>query len=242
MTADTRRKIIRNATILVIIFAYGFSYSHGVAWALEHLPEDQPGREVYAYGLALIPEICFVMAVLRAQEDPQDRRIWIIGGLSFGWMLWTNGASADGGASGMVVALLAPAAALLMLWVNGHPAPAPEPTKETATRVTIERQTRTTRPATVTQPTVKATVVQPPKPRVVQTGPDGSIPLVTTQTPKAITGVPGDQIGAAVEWIKSQPAYAEKLPSRPAIVAGASVSDSTAKRARSFVRKELGQE
>lgn len=237
MTADTRRKIIRNATILVIIFAYGFSYSHGVAWALEHLPEDQPGRELYAYGLALIPEICFVMAVLRAQEDPRDTRIWIIGGLSFGWMLWTNGASAAGGLSGMVVALLAPAAALLMLWVNGHPAPEPPaPTKETHTRVTVERATRTTQP--VAQPTVTAAVVQPPKPRVVQTA---SGPLVTTQTPRAITPGAGDQLEAALNWIRLQPDYREKLPSRPSIVAGAGVSDSTAKRARGVIRTELGQ-
>lgn len=236
MTTDTRRKIVRNATLLVIIFAYGFSYSHGVAWALEHLPEDQPGREVYAYGLAAIPEVCFVMAVLRAQEDPKDRRVWVIGALSFAWMLWTNGASAAGGTSGMVVALLAPAAALLMLWVNGHPAPA-QTEKATATRVTLERVTAERPVETQAQPIVTTQVVQDVP---VVPAPVAQPTVKRTTVKREITSGSGDQLAAAVAWIKAQEDHQSKLPGRPAIVAGANVSDSTAKRARAVVRKELG--
>jgi hypothetical protein len=240
VTVDTRRKIVRTATILVIIFAYGFSYSHGVAWALEHLPEDQPGRELYAYGLALIPEICFVMAVLRAQEDPRDARIWVIGGLSFGWMLWTNGASAADGTSGMVVALLAPAAALLMLWVNGHPAPeAPQPApapvqRRSATRVTIEHASDT-RPVTQSaKPTVTASVVQP-KPRVT---------YADQIERRAITAAPEGQLAAGIAYVKGLPGYGTPgfvIPTRPVIQEATGISNSTAKRAVAAIREELSR-
>jgi hypothetical protein len=94
-----------------------------------------------------------------------------------------------------------------------------------------ERADQTPPPAvTVTSIGPRPTVQR--KPRTV---------LADQPQPRRITerADPGDLLAVGVEWVKAQPDYRTTLPSRPDIVAATGISDSTAKRVRAAVRKEI---
>jgi hypothetical protein len=208
MSAETRAKLIRWTVILLTVAAFAGSYNHSAAWAALHGPDG-----FWAYFTAAIPEIMVITAVLKAQDYARDPAVWITGVSAVAFTLWANGASADPGASGMVVALWPAYAAVMALWLMGHASPSPAPAKLTVTRV------RTTKPVTQRR---------------------SRIVLADQDPTKVITArVTGDQLAAGIAWIKAQPHYTTRLPSRPEIVKGADISDSTAKRARAAVLKEL---
>jgi hypothetical protein len=136
VTADNRHKIVYWATVLVITISFAGSYSSGVAWIAEHLSADHFARDEWCAFLAAVPELAFLMAALRLKDDVHNYRLWIVGAGAFAWNLWTNGAQAAPGPSGMFVALLPALGMAAMLWINGHTPKVSAPVKKrSATRV-----------------------------------------------------------------------------------------------------------
>ncbi|MGL5828372.1 MAG: hypothetical protein ACRC0L_02235 [Angustibacter sp.] len=107
------RRVSRALTTLLAVAAFGLSYSHTVAWFAGH------GQENGKYILAAIPEISLIMCVITcASERPKALRAWLIGALaagSFGITITANLAAASAGAGGVVAALVAPLAAIIMM-------------------------------------------------------------------------------------------------------------------------------
>lgn len=95
------------------VYAFANSYLHGVSWVQAH---TESGRG-FAYGTAAIPELILISTLLRGKKDLKA----LVGALvSIAWTLWVNGASAASGASGMIVALTPPVAAVLCAWFSDH--------------------------------------------------------------------------------------------------------------------------
>jgi hypothetical protein len=114
----TRKGLSRSIIAGLTVYAFVNSYTHGVKWAQTWSGSD-PTAQNFAYGTAAIPELLILSLVLRGRSD---RKALIVGGVSVLWTLWVNGASAVGSASGFVVALFPPVAALLLLWLDADKA------------------------------------------------------------------------------------------------------------------------
>ncbi|GAB3265155.1 hypothetical protein [Kineosporia babensis] len=94
------------------VYAFANSYMHGVHYATQH------GAGAWAWGTAAIPELLLISALLR---DQRDARFWIGVVAPVLWTFWVNAAAAlDGGVQGLLVGLIAPAAAVLTAWMSGH--------------------------------------------------------------------------------------------------------------------------
>jgi hypothetical protein len=113
-----RQRAVRWILTILTIGAFGNSYRHGVQWVQGHSPQN--GDQYSPYGIAAIPEALMISAALILADHPRSRPAWVVGSLSVIWTVWVNGAAADSGVSGMVVALTPPSAALLVLWTLGH--------------------------------------------------------------------------------------------------------------------------
>lgn len=118
----TRRNASYGIVYTLTTYAFVNSYLHGVAWAQAHSKHEN-GAQGFAWGTAAIPELILISVLLRGKFD---RKAFIGGLMSVGWTMWVNGAGAASGASGMVVALAAPIAALYCAWLSDHGTDQPE--------------------------------------------------------------------------------------------------------------------
>lgn len=210
MRDKTRTKIINVATVLLTVAAFFGSWTHGVEWASEHGPDG-----AWAMFLASLPEVMVLLAVLKLTQDRTDRIAWVTGVSAVAWTLWANGAAAEPGVSGMVIALWPAYAALMALALNHSSDPEPDPAPVVQTRV-VTRPPVTRSTGQVTQETRPALTQRPaaadPAKRVTAKADD-----------PAATG----QLAAALTYLATQPT----VPTRATIMKATGVSDSTAKRA-----------
>jgi len=109
-----RRSVSRSLVSLLTTYAFVNSYLHGVHWAQKWSP-DTNFYQRSAIGTAAIPELILISLAVRGKLD---FKAYVLGSVSLSWTLWVNGASAVGSASGFVVALFPPVAALLLMWLE----------------------------------------------------------------------------------------------------------------------------
>jgi hypothetical protein len=225
--SEAQKKRISSYIVLVLtVFAFYNSYMHGVSTVRAHTPTGAPfGSD---YGLAAIPEVILLAAVLRGS----DWRSVVAGSGSVLWTFWVNLEAAQHSPAGVIVALIPPYAALLCLWLSDHDLTQVMPVKRK--RITAQRPVDQKADPLIHliqgfDPQYRGTRTDQPEPKVIRQ-------KVSTE---GINGAKKISLkDQAIAWAKDQPI----LPTIKEIQIGAGVSEATAKRVRAAVTAETASQ
>lgn len=235
MRKTTVVKIIRTLSVGLTVAAFLGSWKHGVEWSMDHLPE---GQLAWAMFLASLPEIMVILGVLKLSLNRSDVVARVMAGSGVAWTLWANGASAEPGVSGMVVALWPAYCALLAVALNHSPSdPDQEPvvTQVAVTPVTRPKAKPVTR-STVTRDPVGPGHEKPALTRSMAQPVAASDPAPRVTEKVSAPAKPG-QLDAVLAYLLTQ----DQLPTRSAIMAATGISESTVKRAIKIEKARRGE-
>jgi hypothetical protein len=216
MTEVQRKKTSTVLILIVTVFAFYNSYMHGVAMVRAHAPSGSPfGSD---YGVAAIPELILIGSVLRGA----DWRSIGAGSISVLWTLWVNVSASAGGASGLIVALVPPLAALILLGLSEH-----------GSGIKAKAGSRKVSTAQKNGSMSRGSAAQPAGSRVKVDAPAvGSRKLIaaaeTAHGSRITAPVRQTKTQLGIEWMNGQ----EGTPSIREIMLAVGVSEATAKRIR----------
>jgi hypothetical protein len=219
MKVQTKKAISTYLILVLTVFAFYNSYMHGVQLVRAHEPTGSPtGSD---FGIAAIPELILIAAVLRGS----DWRSLIAGSSSVIWTLGVNIAAAAGGPVGLIVALVPPVAALMCLWLTDHDLTVAVPVKRS--RISAGQKTDQNR--------VKLTVIPEPVQGVMNLPAGGQKRLTaaakTAQGSRVTEPVKATKLDQGIAWLAAQ----DGPRTIKEIQAGVAVSEATAKRIKRAV-------